>query len=234
MNFSAEKARRKWPCGGLGLRRMANGYRRGAAAGALCRKSGPAAAARRPGAWSQGPWGELFGARSRKLRRGRAARVGAAAEAASGGCAATGPEAPAAAKPAPAETDKPAEQAAPAPPPPSACRLALTEEIAIAPSIPDIHGARRLRRRGSGAAGGRGAAGQAAGRGQARGDPALHDGLRDRGLDPHRHGAAGGKPRQRHQRSRQFQFVRMPRPQPRGRRPYCPNTAAPTRSTSAA
>jgi hypothetical protein len=42
----------------------------------------------------------------------------------------------------PAETEKPAEQAAPAPPPPpSACRLALTEEIAIAPSIPDIHGA---------------------------------------------------------------------------------------------
>ena len=41
--------------------------------------------------------------------------------------------------------DKPAEQAAPAappaPPPPSACRLALTEEIAIAPSIPDIKGA---------------------------------------------------------------------------------------------
>jgi hypothetical protein len=36
------------------------------------------------------------------------------------------------------------EQAAPAPappPPPSACRLALTEAIAIAPSIPDIHGA---------------------------------------------------------------------------------------------
>jgi hypothetical protein len=32
---------------------------------------------------------------------------------------------------------KPAEPAAP---PPSACRLALTEDIAIAPSIPDIHG----------------------------------------------------------------------------------------------
>jgi len=40
----------------------------------------------------------------------------------------------------PAESDKPAEQAAPAAPQPSACRLALTEEIAIAPSIPDIHG----------------------------------------------------------------------------------------------
>jgi hypothetical protein len=51
------------------------------------------------------------------------------------------PEKPPATKQAPAEADKPAEQAAPAPPPPSACRLALTEEIAIAPSIPDIHGA---------------------------------------------------------------------------------------------
>src|SRR5450631_2388500 len=57
----------------------------------------------------------------------------------------TEPEGPAAAKPAPAATDKPAEQtssppAPPAPPPPSACRLALTDAIAIAPSVPDIKG----------------------------------------------------------------------------------------------
>lgn len=45
-------------------------------------------------------------------------------------------------KRAPAEPPpKPAEQAAPAAPQPSACRQALTEAIAIAPSIPDIHGA---------------------------------------------------------------------------------------------
>ena len=40
-------------------------------------------------------------------------------------------------------TGKPAEQAAPAAPlapQPSACRIALTEAVAIAPSIPDIHG----------------------------------------------------------------------------------------------
>lgn len=37
----------------------------------------------------------------------------------------------------PAEADKPPGQASPQP---SACRLALTEAIAIAPSIPDIHG----------------------------------------------------------------------------------------------
>ena len=38
----------------------------------------------------------------------------------------------------PAQVAKPAEQP---PPQPSACRLALTDAIAIAPSIPDIHGA---------------------------------------------------------------------------------------------
>jgi hypothetical protein len=43
-----------------------------------------------------------------------------------------------------AEAEKPSGQAAPATPPApqaSACRLALTEEIAVAPSIPDIRGA---------------------------------------------------------------------------------------------
>ena len=58
---------------------------------------------------------------------------------------AAGDDSPAA-KAQPAEPDRPAEQAAPASPPapaapqPSACRLALTEDIAIAPSIPDIKG----------------------------------------------------------------------------------------------
>jgi hypothetical protein len=45
------------------------------------------------------------------------------------------PGKPAVANVPPTEPEKPA-----APPPPSACRQALTEEIAIAPSIPDIHG----------------------------------------------------------------------------------------------
>ncbi|HEY2248382.1 MAG TPA: extensin family protein [Bradyrhizobium sp.] len=44
------------------------------------------------------------------------------------------------ARAAPAEPEKTAEPAAPKPPEQSACRLALTEEVAIAPSIPDIHG----------------------------------------------------------------------------------------------
>jgi hypothetical protein len=47
------------------------------------------------------------------------------------------PDQPVAAKPPPLPADRPA---APAPAPASACRLALTEAIAIAPSIPDIHG----------------------------------------------------------------------------------------------
>ena len=61
------------------------------------------------------------------------------------------PEAPSAERDKPDEEQqasppngKPDQQAAPAPPPtprPSACRLALTDAIAIAPSIPDIRGA---------------------------------------------------------------------------------------------
>jgi len=44
-------------------------------------------------------------------------------------------------EPSTAPDDQNAEPKAATPPPPSACRLALTEAIAIAPSIPDIHGA---------------------------------------------------------------------------------------------
>ena len=138
MKFSAERARRKWPCGGLacGQRPMVT------AAVVLLTVFAQAApaAARKPAGWSQEPWGGIFAERRPKLRgtihpvavplpKPRPADA-PAAEA----------EKPATAKQAPAETEKPAEQAAPAPPPPSACRLALTEEIAIAPSIPDIHG----------------------------------------------------------------------------------------------
>jgi hypothetical protein len=50
-------------------------------------------------------------------------------------------EAPSAKPEPPAERDGKNPAPAAAPPPPSACRLALTEAVAIAPSIPDIHGA---------------------------------------------------------------------------------------------
>jgi hypothetical protein len=42
-------------------------------------------------------------------------------------------------EPSAAPDEKGAEEPAAAPPPPSACRLALTDQVAIAPSIPDIH-----------------------------------------------------------------------------------------------
>jgi hypothetical protein len=98
------------------------------------------------------PWGSLFGVSKPRPRKAPASTAVSAiplpkprpAEAP-----VAEPSRPVAEKPPPAPgtpasppASKPAEQAAaPAPPPPSACRLALTEAIAIAPSIPDIHGA---------------------------------------------------------------------------------------------
>jgi hypothetical protein len=108
----------------------------------------PAVAARRS---HPGLFGDLFGERPARLR-GSVNSVSVPlpqprpAEAPS-----VQPQAPATAKAAPTAPEKPAGPAAavaptpvpsssPAPAPqPSACRLALTEEIAIAPSIPDIH-----------------------------------------------------------------------------------------------
>jgi hypothetical protein len=138
MKFSAEKASRKWPCGGFGCGQ----WRLATAAAVLltfCVQIEPAAA-RRSGAWSQGPWNDLFQDARPKRRRAISAMVPLPkprpAEA---------PGLPDDAKPAvadkPTEAEKPAaEQAAPTPPQPSACRLALTEAIAIAPSIPAISG----------------------------------------------------------------------------------------------
>ena len=98
-------------------------------------QAGPAWAARRPA-----PWGDLFGDGPPRLRgtvhrsvvplpRPRPAEAPAE------------PDKPAAGKDAPTGTARPAEPATPAAPQPSACRLALSDAIAIAPSIPDIHGA---------------------------------------------------------------------------------------------
>ncbi|MCP1837946.1 hypothetical protein ACVIHI_000681 [Bradyrhizobium sp. USDA 4524] len=120
-------------------------------------QAGPAEAARRVPSF---PWDDLFGTRpQRPHKAARRAAVPlpkprpAEAPAAAHAPAATEPEPPAAgtqspAAPAeaarPSETAKPADVAKPAEPAApqlSACRQALTEEIAIAPSIPDIHGA---------------------------------------------------------------------------------------------
>jgi hypothetical protein len=105
----------------------------------------PAAAARNAmrGPWHD-PWGGLFRDYRPKPRRSARAIPVPLPRPRPAEAPAVGAGEPAEGKQAPAEAAKPAEQAAPAPAPapqPSACRLALSEAIAIAPSIPDIHGA---------------------------------------------------------------------------------------------
>src|SRR5258708_13666046 len=141
MNSSAEKARRKWPSGGRSRARPAKMVTTVTALALLCVLTAPAAAARRHAAWPLAPWGDLSGDHRRpKLRRAALPPSVPLPKPRPAEAPVTPPDKPKLTKQTPAET-KPAEQAAPAPPPPSTCRLALTEEIAIAPSIPDIHGA---------------------------------------------------------------------------------------------
>jgi len=103
----------------------------------------PAAAARNSGSGASGsPWGTLFRDFRPKPRRSAHATPVPLPRPRPAEAPASPADEPADGKQAPAEAVKPAEQAAPASAPqPSACRLALTEAIAIAPSIPDIHGA---------------------------------------------------------------------------------------------
>ena len=135
MNCSAEKASRKWAYGAFG--RIAAAMVTVAAMALFGALSGEALAAKgsRPGLC-----GDLFGGAPPRLR-GTVHRAAvplprprpADAPGAESGKAEPG-------KPAaevPAQVAKPAEQPAPQP---SACRLALTDAVAIAPSIPDIHG----------------------------------------------------------------------------------------------
>jgi hypothetical protein len=109
---------------------------------ALCALSAPAAAARRPAAWSLGPWGGLFGQPAPKQRRVALHVTVPLPKPRPPEAPVKAPEQPEPAKQGPveSETQKQAEPAATAPPPPSACRQALSEEIAIAPSVPDISG----------------------------------------------------------------------------------------------
>jgi len=107
----------------------------------LCAQAAPAAA-RKSGAWSQGAPSEFARGQVPKLGRTALPASVPLPRARPAEAPAAEPDKSGARKQTPADTDKPDEQAAPAaPPPPSACRLALTEEIAIAPSIPDIHDA---------------------------------------------------------------------------------------------
>lgn len=139
MNFSAEKAHRKWACGGLACdqRFMAALV---ALVLTLAAQVCPAAAAQRAAGRGGRPDGAVAASQPKHggvslhasvpLPRARPADAPAAA-----------PRDPSAEKQMPGEGEQPGEQAAPATPPVSACRLALTDQIAIAPSIPDIHGA---------------------------------------------------------------------------------------------
>jgi hypothetical protein len=130
MKLSAEKGRRKWAYRSIwhGGPAMVT-----AAAGLLMLSAQASAAAPRPFRMD-----DLFGGGPPRLRGSlRAAKVPLPrprpAEA---------PQAaPDDASAAPTGPEKSAEPAAPKAPEPSACRVALTEEIAIAPSIPDIRGA---------------------------------------------------------------------------------------------
>jgi hypothetical protein len=141
MKFSAGKAQRKWPCGDFGRSAAAIMVTAVAVLATLGVQTEPAAA-KRPAPWAQGPWGDLFGPHRPKLRRAALPAPVPLPKPRPAEAPAIQPEKPAVAKqtPAPAEPEKPAERAAAAPPPPSVCRQALTEEIAIAPSIPDING----------------------------------------------------------------------------------------------
>src|SRR5438046_2163396 len=119
MNFSAEKASRKWPCAGLacGERPMVT------VAGILlmlCAQIAPAAAARKSGAWSRGAGSELSGERGPKLSRTALPASVPLPKARPADAPAAEPDKSGAGKQTPGE---PTEQAAPAaPPPPSACR----------------------------------------------------------------------------------------------------------------
>jgi len=143
MNFTAQNASRKWAYGAF--RRIEAAMVTVAAAALLLgMPTGPAVAAK---ASRPAPWADLLREVSPRERGAPPATARRAAvplpkprpvEAPS----AERDKADKAQQAAPAN-GKPDQQAAPSPQPapqPSACRLALTEDIAIAPSIPDIKG----------------------------------------------------------------------------------------------
>jgi hypothetical protein len=126
MNFSAEKASRKWA-----FRRSETADVAAAVLLMFCAWTEPVASA------SQGRSGSLFGEKPPRLRGSLLPASVPLPRPRPIDAPAAGPEQPEPTSQAPAGPEKPAEQVSP---PPSACRLALSEAIAIAPSIPDIHG----------------------------------------------------------------------------------------------
>jgi len=140
MNFTAQNASRKWAYGAF--RRIEPAMVTVAAVALLLgMPTGPAVAAK---ASRPAPWADLLrdvSPRDRATARRTAVPLPKPRPS----------EAPSAERDKPDKerqasppNGKPDQQAAPAPQPtsqPSACRLALTDEVAIAPSIPDIKGA---------------------------------------------------------------------------------------------
>ena len=148
VNFSVWMVRRKWPCGliACGQTVMVS-----ALALLLWAASTPADARGRRGETSGNPFGNLFqdfGAPRRASKPKLLAAVPLPKPRPADAPSVfppVPPVRPEVAKPQP-EPDKPAavpqreEAAVPAPPPLSACRVALTDQVAIAPSVPDITG----------------------------------------------------------------------------------------------
>jgi hypothetical protein len=134
-NFSATTVRRKWPCGGFS-RMEAAMVTIAAALLTLCVQSGPAVARHS----SPDLWSELFGTSRQKPRRAALRTSVPLPKPRPADAPAAEPDAATNRSQPPSPGDKPAEPAAAAAQP-STCRLALTEAVAIAPSIPDIHGA---------------------------------------------------------------------------------------------
>jgi hypothetical protein len=140
MNFTAQNASRKWAYGAF--RRIEPAMVTVAAVALLLgMPAGPAMAAK---ASRPSPWADLFRDVSPRERGAPRATARRAAVPLPKPRPSDAPSAerdkPDKEQQASPPNDKPDQQAAPAPQP-SACRLALTDEVAIAPSIPDIKGA---------------------------------------------------------------------------------------------
>jgi hypothetical protein len=134
-SFSAGTLWRKWFCSGSG-RMEAAMVTVAAVLLMLCTPSGPAVARHS----SPDLWSDLFGPSRQKPRRAALRLSVPLPKPRPADAPAAAPGAAADRNRTPIPSDTPADPAT-ASPPASACRLALTEAIAIAPSIPDIHGA---------------------------------------------------------------------------------------------
>src|ERR1700674_4129319 len=135
MNFSAGNARRKWPCRGPACGERLMGPL-AAVLLMLCAQADPAVARRS----AQGSRGDLFGSQGPKLRGSLLPASVPLPKPRPAEAPSAKPDGPGAGQQVPAGTEQPAAEPAMTAPQPSACRPALAEAIAIAPSIPDIHG----------------------------------------------------------------------------------------------